>query len=372
MQSAADRYNTLTALEFTIIMGFTRMVKGVIIVKANCEVEKRFLIDKLLRIPVIEKCECISHVENEFWLSVQYGNGVKKIIRVVVYETLTPMTIKKSVASMKEAAKGGYSMVMAPFISEKSEKICIENGIGYADLSGNILLSFDTLYISEKGNLNKFSKKKEASNIFCASSTKTLLILRKMLADVERVWKIKDLAVEVGCSIGMVSRVKDKLCEQLWAEMTYDGLRLIDSRGLLEAWSQVYNQSAPKMIPCYTLEALPKFEKQIKKLYDEHGIESCLTGLAGGTRYAPVVRYNRVHVLVGNGDADRFIEYSGCKCVESGANVMLIEANPDQMNGMREINGDFVASPVQVFLDCMQIKGRGAEMADAIFEKVIK
>ena len=123
---------------------------------------------------------------------------------------------------------------------------------GYADLSGNILLSAGSVYIYEKGNPNKFSKKKEIGNIFYASSTKTLLILRKMLEDTGRAWKIKDLATEAGCSIGMVSRVKEKLCEQLWAEMTSEGLKLIDSRGLLDAWSQIYTQSTAKMITCYT------------------------------------------------------------------------------------------------------------------------
>lgn len=112
-------------------------------------------------------------------------------------------------------------------------------------------------------------------------------------------------------------------------------------------------------------------EKRIKELYEEHGIESCLTGLAGGTRYTPVVRYNRVHVLVNSADIYDFIEFSGCKRVESGANVILIEAEKDKMIGRNEINGDLVASPLQIYLDCMQIKGRGEEMADTMFERVI-
>ncbi|MDO4490067.1 MAG: type IV toxin-antitoxin system AbiEi family antitoxin [Lachnospiraceae bacterium] len=340
--------------------------------KNNCDNEIKFLVDKLLRIPVIENCECISSEGNEFRLLIQYNYGTEKTIRVVVYETVTPMTLKKAAIAMKEIAKGRYSMIMAPYISEKSEQVCIENGIGYADFSGNILLSVGTMYISEKGNPNKYAKKKETANIFYASSTKTLRILRKMLEDTDRVWRIKDLATEAGCSIGMVSRVKERLCEQLWAEMTSEGLKLIDPRGLLDAWSQEYSRSTIKMVPCYTLESLPKFEKRIKELYDKHGIESCLTGLAGGSRYAPVVRYNRVHVLVRNKDVEEFITHSGCKRVESGANIMLVEAQADQMNGIRNINGDLVASPVQIFLDCTKIKGRGAEMAEAVFEKEIR
>ena len=38
----------------------------------------------------------------------------------------------------------------------------------------------------------------------------------------------------------------------------------------------------------------------------------------------------------------------------------------------REINHSRVASPVQVFLDCMQLKGRGEEMAEDIFSKEIR
>ncbi len=347
-------------------------MKGELTVKSSCRVEKKFLVDKLLKIPVIENSECISSNDNEFRLLIQYNSGIEKTIHVVVYETVTPMTMKKVATAMKETGKGHYTMVMAPYISEKSEQVCSEYGIGYADLSGNILLSMDNIYISEKGNSNKYPKKKEIGNIFYASSAKTLLILRKMLEDTGRVWRIKDLAMDAGCSIGMVSRVKDKLCGQLWAEMTSDGLKLTDPRGLLDAWSRTYDRTAPDMIPCYTLEALPEFENRIREMNDQHGIESCLTGLAGGTRYAPVVRYNRVHVLVRSEDIAEFMEYSGCKRVDSGSNVILIEAQPDQMYGMKKKNGDPVASPVQIFLDCTLIKGRGAEMADAIFEKEIR
>lgn len=339
--------------------------------KSSCEVEKKFLVEKLLRIPVIENSECISSTENKFRLLIQYNSGIEKTIHVVVYETVTPMTVKKAATTIEETGKGHYTMLMAPYISENSEQVCREYGIGYADLSGNILLSMDTVYISEKGNPNKYPKRKEIGNIFYASSTKTLLILRKLLENTVRVWRIKDLATEVGCSIGMVSRVKDRLCEQLWAEMTPVGLKMTDPRGLLDAWGRAYIRTAPKMIPCYTLEALPEFENRIKEINDQHGIESCLTGLAGGTRYAPVVRYNRVHVLVCSEDITEFMEYSGCKSVDSGANVILIEAQSDQMYGLKKMNGDLVASPVQIFLDCMLIKGRGAEMADAIFEKEI-
>ena len=59
---------------------------------------------------------------------------------------------------------------------------------------------------------------------------------------------------------------------------------------------------------------------------------------------------------------------------------------PDNSKQIMEIDGDEfaecdyglvidnsrVASPVQIYLDCMQLKGRGEEMAESIFNKEIK
>lgn len=340
--------------------------------KDNCEIEKQFLIEKLLKIPVIESCECIGTDGNEFRILIQYDGGTERSIRVCTYNSVSPMYLKRVAEEIEVQVNNKYTIIMAPYISEKAEKICVENGMGYVDLSGNMYISVGTIYISEKGNPNKYSKKRKSDNLFRASSTTTSLLIRKLLEDPKKPWKLKKLAEEVGCSIGMVSRVKDKLCDELWAEMTREGLRLIDPQGLLVSWSQEYQHTTANMIICYTLDTIPTFEKRVKEIHNEHEIDCCLTGLAGGVRYTPVVRYNRVHVLVNATALQDFIKISGCKEVSSGANVVLIAAQEDQLKGCREINGDLVASPVQVFLDCMQIKGRGAEMADAIFEKEIR
>jgi hypothetical protein len=40
--------------------------------------------------------------------------------------------------------------------------------------------------------------------------------------------------------------------------------------------------------------------------------------------------------------------------------------------GTRELAGAPVVSPIQIYLDLMQLKGRGEEAATAILEEVIK
>lgn len=362
----------MTSRGFTDIIGFTGTVKEVIIVKVDCRIEKNYLVERLLRIPAIDNCEVISTTEQGFRILIQFGDGLEKTAFVFVLREALPRDIKKTVVDLQNGNEEIYGILMAPYISDQSEKLCIESGFGYVDLSGNAYISFGTLFISEKGNPNKYPQKKKQKNLFDSASTTTSLILRKLLENTEKVWKLKYLSDEVGCSIGMVSRVKDELCAQLWAEMTKEGIRITDSRGLLEAWRKGYQIPKEKVVGCYTLESLPEFEKKLKGLRKNHGIESYLTGFSGGVRYAPVVRYNRIHVLVSPEDIDEFIQYSGCKRVDSGANILIYEAQDSEIAGAREIKSDWVASPVQVYLDCMQLKGRGEEMAEAVYEREIK
>ena len=54
-----------------------------------------------------------------------------------------------------------YGLFLAPFISEESAKICVEAGIGYADLAGNARLSFDQVFIETRGADNPFREKRE-------------------------------------------------------------------------------------------------------------------------------------------------------------------------------------------------------------------
>ena len=99
---------------------------------------------------------------------------------------------------------------------------------------------------------------------------------------------------------------------------------------------------------------------------------ACLTGHSGGVRYTSVVRYNRVDLLVHERDTDAFLVSIACKRVDSGANVRIWVAEGEEyFHDGRIIRSDHVASQVQIVLDCMNDKGRGEEMAVAVFENEI-
>lgn len=102
------------------------------------------------------------------------------------------------------------------------------------------------------------------------------------------------------------------------------------------------------------------------------GIESYLTGFSGGVRYTPVVRYSKIHVYLAPEDIQEAIGYLELKEVSSGANVVIFPLENDSyIKDSREIEQSLVVSPVQIYLDCMQLKGRGEEMAEAVLKKEI-
>ena len=319
------------------------------------------------RVPVVEDIQIADESEHGFTVILQERGSGSFEIHVTCLKRAVPSSVKEVVSQSNGQL---YCIIMAPYISDASAKICETYGVGYCDLSGNCLIQMDSIYISNKGNPNRYPVENHAKTIFKSSSKITSLILRELMKDVSKRWKIKELAEKVGCSIGMVSRVKTYLCEQSWAVMDSSGLHITDAESLMKEWSRAYE--IPEAISCYTIESIPRFEEKCYAAYRNNGVSLCLTGFSGGVRYAPVVRYTKAHVWVDRKDITDFLNLTECKKVDSGANVTVYIADSDEVFvDCREINQSRVASPVQVYLDCMQLKGRGEEMAEAVFSKEI-
>lgn len=343
-------------------------MKGEIAVKVTTTESISVLEELLGKVPVIEDIQITDQSEQGFTVILKERGNEGVRIHVICLNRAVPSSVK---AAVSQPGGQEYHVIMAPYISDASAKICEASGAGYCDLSGNCLIQTDSIYISNKGNPNQYPAENHARTIFRSSAKTTSLILRELMKDVSKGWKIKELAEEVGCSIGMVSRVKTYLCEQSWAEMDSSGLHITDAESLMKEWGRAYE--VPESISCYTLDSIPRFEEKCFAAFRDQGTALCLTGFSGGVRYAPVVRYTKVHVWVARKDIADFLNLTGCKKVGSGANVAVYIADSDEVFAdCRETGQSRVAYPVQVYLDCMQLKGRGEEMAEAVFSKEIR
>lgn len=150
-----------------------------------------------------------------------------------------PREVRAAVVQLKHSlsllpkGKPSYGLVLAPFISGESARICEEAGVGYADLAGNARLSFDRVFIETRAADKPPAAKREAKSVFSPKATR---VLRVLLQGPLRAWKVKELAAAAGVSLGHVSAVRQQLLAQEWATEEEEGLRISKPDALLDAW----------------------------------------------------------------------------------------------------------------------------------------
>lgn len=128
-----------------------------------------------------------------------------------------------------------YGVLVAPFISEESARICEEAGIGYADLAGNARLAFDQFFIETHTAENPFRERREVRSLFAPKAAR---VLRVLLQGPLRPWKVVELADAAQVSLGWVSAVRQQLFAHEWAADEPSGLRITKPGALLDAWAK--------------------------------------------------------------------------------------------------------------------------------------
>lgn len=269
----------------------------------------------------------------------------------------------------RDEVPGMYGVFMAPYISSQTASICEKAGIGYADLAGNCRLVFGQVYIERCDWPNSSIVRRELRSLFTAKASRILSVL---LTDPRRSWKVLPLAKEAGVSLGQASNVKKLLEDREWVERTTKGLRLSHPKDVLAAWGGAYSFGKNRIRDYYSFMQPAEIEAKLKEISRERGVSFALTGFSAAARLAPAVRSQRVMAYV-EGHPEEIARRLELKEVASGANVSLVQpADRGVFIGVREVEGQRIVSPVQVYLDLKSMKGRGEEAAETILERIIK
>lgn len=264
----------------------------------------------------------------------------------------------------------GETVLAAPYITERSSNLLKENGCSYMDLSGNCRISAPPLFISMEGRPNRFAKYEHDRNYFSRKSSAASVLLRTLLHDYRKVWKVQELAKQSGKSLGAAANMKSFLVDHGWAEDSSQGFQLCQIEELLRAWAKEYHKKENRTIRCYSLDPPVEIEQAISNWNKRRSGNAVLGGFSAAARYAPTVRYNKVSIYVEPQDMDEFMEDLELETVTSGENVTIIIPHDETpCLFTNEINGCVVTSPVQTVLDMLSGVGRGEEAATAIIEK---
>ena len=262
-----------------------------------------------------------------------------------------------------------YCVFGAPYVSESAGKIATDEGIGYVDLAGNCRICFDSVYICRAGWPNPVVERRGLRSLY---SPKAERVLRVLLAEPKRSWRIEPLAADARVSLGMASKVKRLLEDREWLIRKADGFRLSQPDDLLAEWARSYRYGRNTVHDFYSLDPIPLIESKLAQACQDLRCNYALTGFSAAARMAPMVRYQRVTAYAA-GRTDELARRMNLKRVTSGANVSLIEPYDEGvLFQAKEVDSIRIVSSVQAYLDVLNFRGRGEEAAEAILDEVIK
>jgi hypothetical protein len=262
-----------------------------------------------------------------------------------------------------------YCIFVAPYITEEAGRIAAENNVGYIDLAGNCRIAFNQIYIRREGRENNLTTRRDLRSLY---SPKAERVIRVLLLEPKRGWKVEELAKAADVSLGQVSNVKKLLEGREWLKREKAGLELVAPKKLLAEWAENYEPKRSKAKSFYSLETPGTVEAKVAESCHGLGVRYAITSFSGAARLAPAVRYQRASIYVEE-KLDEVALKAGLKPVTTGANVTLIEPyDAGVFFGAVTIGGAEVATPVQIYLDLVGLPGRGSEAAEALLREVIE
>ncbi len=337
---------------------------------------KKALLACLSRVPFlkvidIQKENFEKDTHADLTVTIEHPGGIIQLI-AEVKSSGQPRLAREAVNQMlryKNQFADAYFVFIAPYISPKAAEICQSDGIGYLDLSGNCLLSFDKIFIEKTDYPNRFKEKRELKSLYAPKAER---LLRVLLCNPGKKWKIKELAVESRVSLGQASNVKKILfdCELLSGQRGEFFLK--EPAALLQKWAENYNYRKNEIREFYSLKRLTDIENTLADYCNNSKIKYALTGFSGAARVKQAVRYKKAMAYVADLEKDALSALS-LKAVKSGGNLLLLTPYDDGVfYGSSTVNKIQIVSEIQLYLDLHGFRGRGEEAAEVLYERIVE
>ncbi|MGH7322669.1 MAG: type IV toxin-antitoxin system AbiEi family antitoxin [Candidatus Rokuibacteriota bacterium] len=266
---------------------------------------------------------------------------------------------------LRERISGAYPVVAAPYISPQSALVVRQNGCGYLDLSGNCYIAFDNVQIEKEGKPNARPTNRPLKALFAPRATR---IVRALLVERDRSWRLEELGRAVAVSLGHVHNVVKRLEDLEWIERASQGRVRVQKPGdLLDAWREAYTYRANAVAAFVA----PVGEKQrimegLARQATALGLPYAFTLHAGASLIGPQIRVATVHCYVG-GDAEPLARALGLQPVEGeGAVYLMTPYDQGVFYAPLAKGGLRVACLPQLYVDLYGYERRGREQAEKL------
>jgi hypothetical protein len=373
--------NTETGGRIARPVGFQHLLKQALELKEGESLGLQSLLELLAQVPAIRGVE---PVLPRAW----DASGIDALVVLQLEERLQPLAcavlangqprhVRLALWELTHAIQrdcpDAIPLLIAPFLSPASQALCKEHQVAFLDQQGNARLVFDGVFIERVTAGKPASVRRDLKSLF---TPKAAQVLRLLLRDPWRPWRVTELAGKAEVSLGQVSNVRRGLLDREWATVTEEGLALKDPDALLDEWSEAYAGLGGKKNSYYTTLHGKGLEDAFLELFrgqrDRPGV--LLASFTAAKWLAPYGRIATHNLLSQPAELEHLHKTLALQPAVNGANVVV--TMPDHegvfLDAVHPSPGIVCTSPVQTFLDLSAAGERGKEAAEHLRAKLLR
>ena len=286
--------------------------------------------------------------------------------------------------------------MIAPQLSSQAQTFCIENGIDFLDLSGNVFINVPGKFTLQRNGMRasgEFAVPSQSARTVNVFSGRFSRVLRVLLQQ-PRPWSISEIArelekestqflerfprteVDFTISQGSVSKAITGLEEQLGVRRRGTAIVVPEPARLLQMWADKYKERYRWRLRSSFQIGNP-FGSDLTKIADGIGPllqgVNAFTGAIAATKEAPFIDVDIVDVFVDSGAVDAIRLRNLKSQASSGPPIRVItpyDAGVFMYSNLLE--SALVVSPVQAYLDLYARGGRDLKQAEYLLDNVIQ
>jgi hypothetical protein len=291
-------------------------------------------------------------------LRISEPGGEGADVEVEIKRTVEPRDVLH-IAQTFERFGGEPWLVIAPYISERTQELLRAGDICYADLTGNIYFTArkPAIFIHDRGATS--DPWRETQPIYSLRGPTSGRVVRG-LCDLSPPYGIRELATQIAAPPSSVSRVVTLLTKEGFVVRTDDGeIDSVDWQGLLQRWAQDYgfmrSNHTYRYIEPRGLTALMYGVEELGITWDR---KYAITGTLAAAQVAPSAPSHLFTIYAES--ATRFATELELRPAQVGANVLIAEPFDSVVfDRTWEKGGCVYAALSQVTADLLTSPGRG-------------
>lgn len=259
-------------------------------------------------------------------------------------------------------------VLMAETISPGARELLREERVGYFDSSGSLFIPSRALYV----RVDRPASRKQARSLNNPFVGRRAQVLHAVWVLGREWFGVHQIAERAGVSPATASETLIGIERREWVEARGAGRskerRLIDPRGLLDAWSTYQTSVKARTVRHFYVRSTtpPDLQRRIDRACETHAVPYEFTDVTAGQIHSPYLSsVSQVYCrLPTGGNMQVILSAVDARPVKEGWNLGVHEIAPDtELRFRQRIDDLWVADPLQTYLDLLQGGGRAKELA---------